>query len=407
MKDICLYFQVHLPFRLREYSVFDISSTHDYFRDVKPEIEQKAKECFLPANEHLMNLIDKHKGKFRIAFGISGVCLELLTRHAPEVLKSFKALARTGQVEFLAETYHHSLAGLFSKKEFENQVRMHMNSIRHIFDQEPKSFRNTELIHSNEIAKLAEHMGFKTVLTESNRTFNPNHVYSPKGIPGLKILARNTSLSDDIAVRFSQTEWDEHPLTPEKFSGWITSASGDIINIFMDYDEFTSHAKRIDRQAQHIFSFMEKTVEKLLSEGHSFVTPSDAAEKHEPKEELDIPDPISWKRDSKDTSPWLSNELQNNALNELYRIEQKVMLTGDHSLINDWRRISSSDNFSMMNTKDNNAVSGIFDNNSSPYDSFIAYMNILNDINLRIEEQLPVPPEFHQDEEKLENYLNN
>jgi alpha-amylase len=393
MKNICLYFQVHQPFRLRDYSVFEISSSHDYFSDSRAEIEQKAKQYFLPANEFLLNLINKHKGKLRIAFGISGVCLELLTRYAPEVVRSFKELSKTGHVEFLGETYHHSLACLFSRQEFEKQTRMHMNAIRHVFDQEPKVFRNTELIHSNEIAKFAQDFGFAAVLSESAGAEEPNYLYSAKGAPKMKLLLRNTSLSDDIAVRFSQEEWDEHPLTPKKYSGWIGSAAGEIINIFVDYDEFTSHSKMKDEEKSprrpDIYSFMDETISMLISMGHSFLTPSDAAQRLSPKKALDIPSPRSWKRHCKDTSPWLSNELQNNAARELYRIEESVIHTGDHSLINDWRKLSSSDNFYLMSTSNQNAASDIAHPNSSPYDTFISYMNILNDLNLRIEERLP------------------
>ena len=396
-KSICLYFQVHQPNRLRLYRFFDIGKDSHYYDDFanRTILRRVAQKCYLPMNALLLELIEANKGAFKVAFSISGSVLEQFDRYAPEVIESFRKLAQTGSVEFLSETYYHSLASLASPIEFKNQVLKHKEAIEHYFGVTPKAFRNTELIYSDAIGEMVYDMGFKTMLTEGAKHVlgwkSPNFVYSCAQAKNLKLLLKNSSLSDDIAFRFSDRGWSEWPLTGEKYLSWIKTAAqnDEIVNLFMDYETFGEHQKA----ASGIFDFMKFFPEVVLKDGEfEFVTPSQATKKHRPVAELDVMDPISWADEERDVTAWLGNELQNDAFNKLNDQAEKLALLNDEALWSDFGHLQESDHFYYMCTKffSDGAVHKYFNPYDTPYEAFINYMNVLSDFILRVDDAISV-----------------
>ncbi len=392
--SVCFYFQVHQPFRLRHYPVFDIGKNHEYFDEQKnKEICLKvASKCYLPANKLILDLINATEGKFKAAFSITGVALEQFEKYCPEVIESFKELAKTGSVEFLSETYYHSLAFLYSKEEFKRQVLMHKKKINELFKQTPRVFRNTELIYNNELAMFIEKMGYKAILAEGADHIlgwrSPNFVYQPVTCDRIRLLLKNYKLSDDIAFRFSNKGWEEWPLTADKFASWVsaTNGNGEVINLFMDYETFGEHQWK----DTGIFDFMRHLpFEILKNKDNSFLLPSEAAENYPVRDKLDIHSFISWADIERDLSAWLGNDMQRNAIAELYSLEKDIISTNDKKLIEDWRKLQTSDHFYYMCTKwfADGDVHKYFNPYDSPYESFIAFMNILNDIIIRLKEK--------------------
>ena len=397
-KSICLYFQVHQPNRLRLYRFFDIGKDSHYYDDFanRTILRRVAQRCYLPANELLLDLINSHKGQFKVAFSISGSVLEQFDRYAPEVIDSFRKLAGTGCVEFLAETYYHSLAAIASPTEFKRQVEKHKETIEHYFGITPKSFRNTELIYSDEIGSMVYDMGFKTMLTEGAKHVlgwkSPNYVYAGALAPKLKLLLRNYTLSDDIAFRFSDKNWQDWPLTGDKFLGWIkASAQNDeIVNLFMDYETFGEHQKA----QSGIFDFLRYFPDVVIKDGEfEFVTPEQAGRKHKAVASLDVPDPISWADEERDITAWLGNELQSDAFKKLYNVTEKISLLNENSdLWSDFGHLQESDHFYYMCTKffSDGAVHKYFNPYDTPYEAFINYMNVLSDFILRVDDAISV-----------------
>jgi len=396
-KSICLYFQVHQPARLRLYRFFDIGKDSHYYDDFanRTILRRVAQKCYLPMNELLLELIEANKGAFKVAFSISGTVLEQFDRYAPEVIDSFRKLAQTGNVEFLSETYYHSLASLASEAEFKHQVLKHKAAIEHYFGVTPKAFRNTELIYSDAIGEMVHEMGFKTMLTEGAKHIlgwkSPNFVYTCAQSSGLKLLLKNSGLSDDIAFRFSDRGWSDWPLTGEKYLGWLKAAAqnDDIVNLFMDYETFGEHQKA----ASGIFDFMRALPQIVLADGEfEFVTPSQATKKHRPVGELDVFDPISWADEERDVTAWLGNELQNDAFNKLYDQTEKLGLLNDEALWADFGHLQESDHFYYMCTKffSDGAVHKYFNPYDTPYEAFINYMNVLSDFILRVDDAISV-----------------
>ena len=387
-KSICLYFQVHQPTRLRLYRFFDIGKDSHYYDDFanRTILKRIAQKCYLPMNELLLEQIREQKGKFKIAFSISGTALEQFDRYAPEVIDSFRALADTGCVEFLCETYYHSLAALGSEAEFEHQVLKHKAAIEQYFGVTPKAFRNTELIYSDEIGAKVRDMGFKTMLTEGARHImgwkSPNYVYSCDFRSDLKLLLRNYGLSDDIAFRFSDQGWQGWPLTSEKFTQWAADAEGDILNLFMDYETFGEHQST----ETGIFDFMKALPKAVLGAGFQFVTPSEASKKLKPVAELSVPQPISWADEERDLSAWLGNELQQDAFNKLYRLQEKLSILADPILWADYGHLQESDHLYYMCTKffSDGEIHQRFNPYDTPYEAFINYMNVLSDFIIRV-----------------------
>ncbi len=388
-KSICLYFQVHQPTRLRLYRFFDIGKDSHYYDDFanRTILKRIATKCYLPMNELLAEAIKSSKGKFKFAFSISGSAIEQFVRYAPEVIDSFKALADTGCVEFLCETYNHSLASLASRQEFEHQVRKHKEAVEKYFGVTPKTFRNTELIYSDNIGKDVYDLGFRTMLTEGARHImgwmSPDYVYNNEYKSGLKLLLRNYALSDDIAFRFSDRNWSEWPLTAEKYLGWLKASEGEIVNLFMNYETFGEH----QGAECGIFDFMKALPQLVVKDPDlEFVTPSRAATKHRSVGEISVSEPISWADEERDLSAWLGNELQQDAYNKLYALEEKLSLLDDEALWADFGHLQESDHFYYMCTKffSDGEVHSRFNPYATPYEAFINYMNILSDFTIRV-----------------------
>ncbi len=385
MTSLCFYFQVHQPSRLRHYTVFDIGKSHDYFDDRKNRevMEKVARKCYLPTNALILELIQNRN--FKAAYSISGTALDQFERFAPDVLESFHRLADTGNVEFLTETEHHALASLYSKDEFVEQINLHTKRIKNLFGQKPKIFRNTELIYNNEIAKLAENMGFNGILAEGWDPIlewrSPNFVYRPAGTKKIKLLLKNYKLSDDVAFRFSNKSWTEWPLTAPKYAAWVNAVQGQTVNLFMDYETFGEH----QWEDTGIFNFMRQLPAEMANYNIDFKTPSEVV-KMDPVAELSIPNTISWADLERDTSAWTGNKMQQSALTELYKLEKEIKATGDKELISDWRNLQTSDHFYYMCIKyfSDGDVHKYFNPYDTPYDAYIIFMNIINDISQRL-----------------------
>jgi alpha-amylase len=391
MPNICFYFQIHQPYRMKKYSVFNIGHTSDYFDDAKNrEVMQKvAKKCYLPTNQVMLDLINNYKNsdrQFKIAYSITGVALEQFEKYSPEVLESFKRLAATGCVEFLSETYYHSLSYLYSKEEFKAQIELHRKKIKELFGQEPIVFRNTELIFNNELANFIEQLGYKAILAEGADHIlqwrSPNYVYKAKTTKNLRLLLKNYKLSDDIAFRFGQKSWESYPLTAEKYAHWINQSAEHSINLFMDYETFGEH----QWEDTGIFNFIRHLPHELFKNKYTkFIWPSELAIV-EPVAELDIHNFLSWADIERDLSAWVGNNMQNSALSELYQLEKLLKEINNKALLEDWRKLTTSDHFYYMCTKyfNDGDVHKYFNPYDTPYESYINFMNILNDIILRM-----------------------
>ncbi len=396
MSTLCLYFQVHQPFRFRRYRFFDIGNEHYYYDDYSNEsiFRKVAEKCYLPANQLLLELINKYNGRFKVAFSISGIALDQMELYAPDVLASFKSLAETGQVEFLAETNAHSLVALKDENEFKNQVREHGEKIKKHFNQAPKVFRNTELIYSDEIGAMVSRMGYEAMLTEGAKHIlgwkSPNYLYCNAIDPKLKILLKNFKLSDDIAFRFSDRGWAEFPLTAEKFVGWLKEIGKkeETVNLFMDYETFGEH----QWEETGIFEFLKSIPETVFANSDfTFSTPSEVARNLQPVSAIQVPYPVSWADEERDLTAWLGNELQEEAFNRLYDLSDKLKKVDDPVLEKDWNYLQVSDHLYYMCTKffSDGAVHSYFNPYDTPYDAFINYMNVLSDFTLRVNAAVP------------------
>src|SRR6056297_2590453 len=391
MKKICFYFQVHQPFRLRTYRFFDIGRNHDYYDGFANQsiMRKVAEKCYLPMNQLLLDLIQKYEGRFKVAFSISVVAIDQMEMYAPDVLESFKKLAKTGHVEFLAETYAHSLASLTDRDEFNIQVQNQVKKVEEHFNQTPTVFRNTELIYSDHIGEIVADMGYKGMLTEGAKHImawkSPNYVYTNTMNPRLKLLLKNFQMSDDIAFRFSNRDWEQWPLTTEKYVEWLRTMDGkeEIVNLFMDYETFGEH----QWAETGIFNFMRALPEAVFRQTDmEFVTPSEAIDQLQPVGPLHIPEPISWADEERDLTAWLGNELQDDAFELLYALWKIVRATDEDDIIRDWRYLQTSDHFYYMCTKwfSDGDVHKYFNPYSSPYEAYINFMNILSDFKIRL-----------------------
>ncbi|MBR5585859.1 MAG: glycoside hydrolase family 57 protein [Alistipes sp.] len=389
MKTVCFYFQVHQPWRLKTYRFFQMGNDHNYLDDFtnRAIMQKVARECYLPMNALLLSLIEQHKGALRLSFSITGSAVEQFKAYAPEVLESFKRLAATGCVEFLAETYSHSLSSLHSIDEFKQEVKLHSQMLKEEFGVKPTAFRNTELIYSDDIAKAVEGMGFKTMLAEGARHIlgwkSPNFVYTDAVDNKLRLLLRNYKLSDDIAFRFSNEGWPEWPLTADKYAQWVASEAGDVVNLFMDYETFGEHQKA----ATGIFDFMKALPEALLATGElEFATVSEAAKKLQPVAVLHCPYAMSWADEERDVTAWLGNDLQNEAFAKLYALAPKVKKAKNKDFEYVWHFMQNSDHFYYMATKwfSDGDVHSYFNPYGSAYEAFINYMNVLADFEIEL-----------------------
>jgi alpha-amylase len=402
-KAICFYFQVHQPFRLKRYRFFDLGHDHYYYDDFSNEsiMRKVAEKCYLPANKIILDLIQKHKGKFKVAFSLSGLAISQFRLYAPEVLESFRELAETGMVEFLAETNSHSLVSLRSRSEFERQVMNHKEMLKEFLGVEATSFRNTELIYSDTIGTWVADMGFKSMLTEGAKHVlgwkSPNYLYCNSINPRLKILLRNFVLSDDIAFRFSNRDWNSWPLTADKYASWINKLApkSELINIFLDYETFGEH----NWKETGIFDFLAHMPGAILKKTpFRFMTPTEIADTLQPVSAIGIPSPISWADEERDITAWLGNEMQVAALDKLYSLAGKVNKCEDTLIKKDWEYLQSSDHFYYMATKffSDGAVHAYFNPYETPYDAFMNYMNVLSDFEIRLQKLFPDTAEQDQ-----------
>ncbi len=395
MRSICLYFQVHQPFRLKTYRFFDIGRDHYYYDEYlnRSIVQRVARRSYLPANQIIMDLIHEYGSAFKVTYSITGLALEQFEKYAPEVIESFKKLAGTGSVEFLTETYSHSLASLRSKEEFFDQVKQHSDKIEALFGQRPTVFRNTELIYSDRIGEMVAEMGYELMLSEGPRQVlgwkSPNFMYCNAVNPRLKLLLKNFRLSDDIAFRFSLQSWSEWPLTADKFAMWIQAFNPreEVVNLFMDYETFGEH----QWADSGIFEFLKNLPHAVLSDtNYHFHTPSELLKLLQPVAAIHVGHAISWADEEKDTTAWLGNEMQAEAVDKLYSLEDKVRKITRPDIRRDWNYLQCSDHFYYMCTKwfSDGEVHKYFTPYSSPYEAFINYMNVLSDFMIRVNDGL-------------------
>lgn len=395
-QGITLYLHVHQPWRVRKYSIFDTARAHDYFdehewntdRNNQQVFEKVANKSYRPMNALLEKLLAEQPG-FKLSLSITGTFLEQAELWAPDVIESFRRLVQTGRVEIVAETYYHTMAFFYSRTEFERQVDMHQRKIQELFGVTPRAFRNTELAYNNELAKWADSRGYSTILAEGWDPVlewrSPNYVYQPSGTDSIRLLMKNYHLSDDIAFRFGDQQWQDWPLTAEKYTSWAHDAltDGSTLNLFMDYETFGEH----QWADTGIFSFFEAFVAQWLrDDSHAFYTVSEVARATEPAGEVSMPDVVTWADSNRDMSAWTGNAMQRESLRHIYALEEPIMRSNDLELIADWRRLQASDLPYYMSTKwkSDGDVHAYFSPYDSPYDAFLYYMNALRDVRYRV-----------------------
>jgi len=407
MASVCFYFQVHQPFRIRRYSVFDRDPFY-FDNELNERILRKvAEKCYRPATVKILDLVRRHDRRFRVSYAITSTALEQFELWAPDLIGLFQELAETGAVEFVAETSHHSLSFLYAREEFDAQVERHHQRLRELFGTEPTTFRNTELIYSNELAAhIAAQGRYRSILCEGVDALlgfrSPNYLYTPPGSDAVRLLLKNYRLSDDIAFRFSDRNWKEWPLSAERFAHWVNQINGDgfVCNLFMDYETFGEH----QWADTGIFEFMADLPRAIFDykpgENH-FNTPSEAFGQFETVGEYDVPHMISWADSERDLSAWLGNAMQTNAISECYKLERPIKnkLREAHQageqmaiqhfthVLEDWRKLTTSDHFYYMSTKfwADGDVHKYFSPYDSPYDSYINFMNVLDNLRTRVE----------------------
>ena len=396
MKTVCLFFQIHQPFRHRRYRFFDIGTEHYYYDDFTNEsiIHQIATKSYLPTNKLLLKLANQLGKSFKVSFSITGLALEQFQLYAPEVIESFQKLVKTGCVEFLSETYSHSLSSLKDKSIFEEQVNLHKQKIFELFGVQPEVFRNTEMIYSDEIGAHVAEMGFKAILTEGAKQVlgwkSPNYVYVNALNPRLKVLMRNFKLSDDIAFRFANTNWQDYPLTADKFVNWLENVNpkDEVVNLFLSYESIGG------RQSKDtgIFNFIESLITKIVKHpALKLATPSEVIEELQPISAVSVPNPISWADEERDLTAWLGNGMQQEAFEKLYNLSGQMQKCTDGELIKDWNFLQGSDHFYYMSTKffSDGEVHSYFNPFDTPFDAFINYMNVLSDFKIRLSSIVP------------------
>lgn len=392
MTAVCFYFQVHQPVRLRRVRIVDPPSGFDYWDHEKNRqvMERVADKCYIPANQAVLDLIEETDGWFRVAYSLSGVFLEQAKEFRPDVVDSFKALARTGHVEFLDETYYHSLAGLWPDQgEYKHQIKEHRRLMKEVLGVEPTTFRNTELIYDNRIASTVEELGYDAIMTEGTEKIlgerSANHVYRPaRAGSSLKVLLKNYRMSDDVAFRFSDRSWPSWPLTADTYADWLAKTPGDTINLFMDYETFGEH----QWPETGIFEFLRHLPAAVERHGHlGFALPREVAEGHSPRDTIEVPMAISWADSERDVSAWLHNKMQHMCFEELKNMAPLVRQIDDAELTHAWRRLQTSDHLYYCCTKfwADGDIHKYFSPYDSPYVAFINYMNAIEDLKTKAE----------------------
>lgn len=393
-KAIVLYLHVHQPFRVRHYTIFDAGVDHQYFNAAYEDrvsneriMHKVAEKSYLPTNKRLLKLLKDHP-EFKLSLSITGTAIEQMQAWAPEALQSFKDLVDTGRVEIVGETYHHSLAFFYSLPEFEAQIKLHEAKIQEVFGQKPKVLRNTELAYNNDLARWADKAGYKGILAEGWDKIlgwrSPNFVYQPEGTHNIRLLLKNYRLSDDIAFRFGDRSWPGWPLTADKFVRWITE-SGDLtnVNLFMDYETFGEH----QWGESGIFEFLEHVPNEWLKQsGNTFMTVSEVIDAFEARDSVDVPQTLTWADTERDLSAWTGNSMQASSIGALYDLEHAILGSDDAQLIDDWRKLQTSDHFYYMCTKwfNDGDIHAYFSPYENPYEAFIAFMNTYHDLRYRL-----------------------
>lgn len=396
-KAIVLYLHVHQPYRVRHYTIFDTAVKHDYFDALYDDQESNerilkkvAEKSYLPTNARLLQLLQDNP-QFKLSLSVTGTVLEQLEKWSPEALRSFQDLCATGRVEIVAETYHHSLAFFYSRAEFEMQVKMHREKVQQLFGQTPQVFRNTELCYNNDVAYWADKAGYKGILAEGWDPIldwrSPNRVYRPSYTDNIRLLMKNYKLSDDIAFRFGDQEWSEWPLTADKFAGWLADdQAATNFNLFMDYETFGEH----QWEESGIFGFLSHLPgEWLKNEHHTFMTVSEVIDSYPAVDFVDVPQTITWADTERDLSAWLGNSMQTGSIQALYDLQTDIIQTGDFALIEDWRRLQTSDHFYYMCTKyfNDGDIHAYFSPYKTPYEAYINFMNAFHDLKFRLSEK--------------------
>ncbi|HEY5806195.1 MAG TPA: glycoside hydrolase family 57 protein [Candidatus Saccharimonadales bacterium] len=393
-KAIVMYLHVHQPYRVRHYTIFDAGVDHRYFdapyedRTSNERIMHKvAEKSYIPTNRRLLKILNEHP-EFKLSLSITGTAIEQMEAWSPESLESFKELVKTSRVEIVGETYHHSLAFFYSKDEFETQVKMHEKKIQDVFGQTPKVLRNTELAYNNDVAYWADKAGYKGILAEGWDKIlgwrSPNFVYQPTYTENIKLLLKNYKLSDDVAFRFGDKNWESWPLTADKFTRWLNeSGEATNFNLFMDYETFGEH----QWGDTGIFDFLEHLPKEWLKQhGNTFMTVSEVIDAYEARDRLDAPHTVTWADTERDLSAWLGNSMQTSAITALYGLQNKILAAKDPDLIEDWRKLQASDHFYYMCTKwfSDGDIHAYFSPYESPYDAFIAFNNAYHDLRFRL-----------------------
>lgn len=396
-KAIVLYLHVHQPYRVRHYTIFDAGHTSNYFDahyDAKTNneriIHKVAEKSYIPTNRKLLELLEQHP-EFKLSLSITGTVLEQFEKYSPATLQSFQELVNTGRVEIVGETYHHSLAFFYSLAEFEMQVQMHREKIEQLFGQTPTAFRNTELSYNNDLAYWADRAGYKAILAEGWDPVlgwrSPNFVYRPTYTDQIRLLMKNYKLSDDIAFRFGDRDWSEWPLTADKFTHWLQeSGAATNFNLFMDYETFGEH----QWGESGIFDFLQHLPEQWLKDtNHTFMTVTEAAQAFNPVDQVDTPQTTTWADTERDLSAWLGNPMQEQAIQALYGLQVDIIKSGDLALIDDWRKLQTSDHFYYMCTKwfTDGDIHAYFSPYDTPYEAFTNFINTYHDLRYRLAQQ--------------------
>lgn len=395
MKNVCFYFKIHQPYRLKRYRFFDIGNDHYYYDDFANDeiVSRLAENSYIPMAETLLQIIKEYGSEFKCSISITGTAIEQLQQYVPEFIELLKKLADTGNVEFLSETYSHSLASLEDPEAFMREVKAHDDLVYRTFGRKPEVFANTELIYDDDIALLISSMGFRTAVTEGAKHVlgwkSPNYVYRSASAPSVKLLLTNDKLACDISRNFNNPSWDEYPLTADKYVNWIASLpeNEQVVNLYLSMDTFGSFLPK----STGIFDFLKALPRFGKEKGVVFTTPSDVVAKLKPVDELSVPYPISDIDEARDVSAWKGNELQNEALRKLYGVAERVSLCDDRRLKQDWEYLQSCDHFYYMSTKNlaDGASHAAFSPYDSPFAAFTNYMNVLADFLVRVEEQYP------------------
>jgi alpha-amylase len=388
---VCLFFEVHQPNRLRKYDFFDIGQSPFYEDDELNErlLNEACELSYLPANRLFKKLIEESDGRFRISMSLSGVLIEQLEVYRPDVLKSFQELHATGAVEIVGETYYHSMGFHRSKKEFAEQVEKQTAKIQEVFGVTPRSFRHTACVYFNELASFVESLGFESMMADAVGTIlqgrEANRLYRSPNVKAMKTILRNGGMSDDLAVRFGITDWDEYPLTAEKYARWCYASDGEVVTVAMDYDCIGRHQTKEDG----IFDFWEAFPAEFKKLGGQFATVPEVTDRLDVHGEYDCPEPTSWAGAARDLSAWKENTMQQEARKKILIIEDAVKAENDPELLHQWRKMQTAEHFLYMSTK--TGPEGRLHDRLRPYpsayDAYLSFMNALSDLQLRLDKE--------------------